>query len=712
MAKSTNLLGNKDTVEKALKAASEYFEEFKSQREEFEDIWELADYMVKCAQNRTLNSTEKAKGVNPAWSSSDDDESAQTGSTIFFRQHRQLAAQGVSVQMSQDVPFKFTPVINEGVWASPEDADEQAHQLNCLAKWNLKRDNFNLKAIKFWHQLKKYGNIPVLFYQRQKWATVRWQEPVIEMVPIQTAEGVVVQPVETGVQDKQEDRIVDNYFSMDVLTIDGLYADVFIPTLQGQDCVILPSLYSKADMLQRVRSGDWDEAAVKEITSRDKWDGTTAAPLKESRRDNLGQGTPDQVTDRWLVWDVFMRCPIENGQWDVENFASDLYRIAAVGNDLKNAKTVSFERNADPDDEIPVYMIHDLPDDEDILYHVAAAQIIRSNYSVECTLKNQAIDNNSEVNHPPLVEVEGAVRGHDRKFGPNTRWIVDTVDAIKEFQVRPLGAENIQLLQFIQEDTKNALSTVSNILGESYGGRTSALEAGNAYRNSVQPHMITVKYVLEQLLPVYARKFWSYWKAFAAPGQIVAITDDQNRLVSVNPSQLHGEFDVVVDIVDEFENDVVQNQRLFEAMNIIGGNPEIAKHVDLVELLGQWMKKAKLDYTKIVKRPTDYDARQVAQAENMGMMQGTPATVKEGENLNIHLMEHNGERIRYNGLEDMYPNVQLLDQHIAETKEALKGQSAGSASGSPTAPNMSQGAGEMEGNQIAAALGAVGGGGA
>ena len=55
------LINAEDTAEKAQEAAQAFYEKFATQRKEWEDIWELADYFVKCAQNRTLNKEEMSR---------------------------------------------------------------------------------------------------------------------------------------------------------------------------------------------------------------------------------------------------------------------------------------------------------------------------------------------------------------------------------------------------------------------------------------------------------------------------------------------------------------------------------------------------------------------------------------------------------------------------------------------------------------------------
>lgn len=109
----SNYASNEETVEKLLDFVNGRYQTYKSDREQFEDIVELCDYMHKCAQNRTINSSEKEKGANLP-----DDERANVGSTMFHRISNQNAATGMAIQTSKDMPFKYSPVYNEAIRSS------------------------------------------------------------------------------------------------------------------------------------------------------------------------------------------------------------------------------------------------------------------------------------------------------------------------------------------------------------------------------------------------------------------------------------------------------------------------------------------------------------------------------------------------------------------------------------------------------------------
>jgi len=615
MAKPKDLSDNEDVTKQALDAANEFHVKFKTQREQFEEIWNVADYMRKAAQNRTLNQSEMTKGVNPSWDAGTNEQS-ETGSTTFFRQQKQSASQLVSVAGSSDAPFRYSPVRNPGIFDSESDGREQADSWNTLAKWTMRADEFDMKFIDFAWDLKTFGNVPVMFYQEREKRKVMIRKPKYHMeTKPETGEPMAVR--DEGYDENEVEVWTKNYPSFKTLPVDSVYADIFIPDLQHQDCVVIPTFVSLSDLIAMNNAELINSEQFEKLDKKDVWDGTTEITAKKRQMENANMSTPTQVTDQFIMWDIFLRCPIEKDKWDDEALVADLYWITVIGNEIKQGLPIRFIRNPDPDDEIPVYMMHDQPGDNNILYHTSVAQILRGNYSVECTLKNQMIDNGSAKNHPPLKEVEGEVRGDDRRFGPKTLFVVEDQNSIDVMDVPDLSDFNLKLLEHVKQDSNEASGISGNVAGDSYGARTSANEAGNAYRNAIQPHMVVTKYSLTQFMRVYARKMHSYWDKYALDGQVVSITDDREQR-EVFPKDLYGMFDVQIDIVDQYQDDVVTNQKLMDMMNMAGSNPEISRYIDWPQFFGEWLRNVKgIDSAKFIKEISDSDAETVAKDENL-----------------------------------------------------------------------------------------------
>lgn len=690
-------LDNEDMVKEVLKEANTSFEDFKSSRRDYEDMWQVSDYMYKCAQNSTIMEQEREKGVN----NDEDSERANTGSTMFFRQNNQLTSAGMSVIKSQDIPFKYKPIINEGVFISPEDCLAQTEQWNCLAEWNMEVDKFITKMYPLFHDIFKYGNVPVMVEWRRERGERSVRVPQYEGV---VDENGLIKPVLTGYANEKIDAITKNYLTWRKLPVDCVFADPYVPTLEGQDTVVILSLRNIADIRGDSKFGYFSSEKVMSISDKEKWDGATNKEFVKQKMENNGINSPTVSSDVYLVWDIFKRIPIVDNKIDPENGEYDWRLITVVGNSIGQGIPIRFIDNPDPDKELPIIMLHDLPDDEDeVLYHMSRSQAVRSNYSTECTLKNQMIDNGALVNDPPMIEIEGMVRGTDRSFEHGQVFTVDQENALTAMPITPLAQMNIQLIEYIKSDSKMALSTDSLMMGEAAGSRTSATEISKLDKYSSAPILITIDYILQQFLGFYARKLMSYWKKYKIEDQVVAITD-QPSIKDIKPKELYGEFDIKISIVDEFYNDMVEQSNIAEAFTLIAQNPALAAVVELPELMTQWFKKKKLDYTKLVKRSTDFDARIVAEQENRLMMDlSKPATVGQGENSNAHLVVHEGERVKYLGVEEQFPQLILLERHIAETKNAISSQGSQQSAPLPGSANAST-PGQVSGDQLAGAM--------
>lgn len=677
----------------------------KTAMEPWLDTWEVADYMYRCGQNADTRGSENSRGAN------DDDVSdvmAQTGSTIFYRQTNQKAAQGVAVERSRPSPFKYEAIVNEDIFNSMEEGKQQARQWNMLARWTLKKDKWSIKGPDFWIALRKYGNYPVMIRQHRLVKDMKYRTPQYSQMVDEQGN---VTAVQTGWNESSGQFMVENWPSIEPIAIESVVADPYINNLQDQDFVFVVGKASLSHMYDQVRSGYYDEDAVKEVRERiGKWDGSTNAEMMMERIDNQGLESASVTrSSQWMKYDCFARLTINDKGEDDPEMEPVLYMITIIGNTIAGGEIVYISESPydfDPDGEIPLIMVKGQPDDSDLLYHMSLAQAIRSNYSVECTLKNQAIDNMGLVNRPPMVEREGAVRGHDRTFKSGAVFRVDDIErSIKEFTVRDTTLSTVNLLNYIKEDTKQAASTDANMMGEGLGGRTSSAEATNVYRNSVQAPLMEVNYVTQQLWGWVARKYVSYWKNFAAEGQIVSITDENEEL-TIQPENMYGQFDVEVNIADEFEDDLVMRQQVWDFMNLVGRNQVFLQFIDVPELLKAYKQRAKMNGS-FIRVPQREDAVQVAQMENSLMLSGQYVQPKQGEDVDTHLAMHKAEEIRYKGMEDKFPTAKLITQHIAETqlmKNAMIAQMNQQAS--MPAPSGNQTNGEVAGNEIAAALGA------
>jgi len=700
-----NLSSEKDIVEKFLDAAQSYYDAYKSDRDEIDDECEAADYMYKAAQNRSFNTGDKTKGANTV-----DNERANVGSTLFFRMCNQRAAVGASVTLSKDQPFNYDPIINEKIFGSAEEGESIAAQMNVLAKWTMKKDSFKQKAIEFWSQLAKYSNIPVMISWNEEKATrrIKQTKPIVEL-DMFGVEQVM------GYEDKITNKrvTINAHPTLRVLPWSMLYADRYIGDLNKSNCVILCSYTNMADIAAGVDAGFYDKDQY-EVLKSDKtayvWDGTSGSEFRQKQQENQDRTfSASKSNDLFPQWDIYMRVPIDKDKWE-EDEPAVWYWATVFGNSIDRGITLRLERNPDPDDEVPVKMIHLVPDDSDTIYHVMLSQILRSNYSVECTLKGMVIDNIAMRNTPPIMGIEGAHTVRDFRMRKGAYWPVERMDAIRAFEIPDTTQNTSAVLKLIEEDSMRAANLGRSQMDEFAGARTSASEAIAVNRHSMEPQMMQVRYVLEQLLPWYARKIKSYWENFASAEQIVRISDDKVH-PQVVPKDIYGEFDVEVNIVDEYEDSMVQQQKLTNVIMTLAQAPQLLQSethsIDMGALVRKWLEKMHIGAIGgIVKPPMGIDAKEVAELENKMLLNGQWDEPQQGENHNIHMSTHKAFRLRYKGIEDTNPNIQFLDEHIALTQQLMQQEGMQGGGGIATGPE-NQTEGEVAGNDMAAMLGGM-----
>lgn len=719
-------LSDKDeVVAKFQLLAKDYLDAFEVRRQQYEDNWRVYDGMAKCMTNRQLAGEEKVRGVNTT-----DDQRAQLGSALFQRIIRQNAATLSATLTERPVPGRYVPIANEDVRESSEDARARGAQMNVLLKYTAQMDQWEKKLIDFSHSVVKYGNVPVLFYLNRKTSPVRKTRPITEMRDVAEIdqlsgmEIMVKAPVQVGEEVYYEQSITENWPSWKVLDPYSVFMDDRRGGDQPHDCVVIRTIRTKAEIYQDYKDGWFGKSTMEKLNQKqDEWDQTEGDEGNEDRMENRDLTTQtSDLPNYFMQYDVFMRVPISEGDWDDDN-PPDVYWATFIGNELDGAACVRLTRNPDPDGEIPVRVIHALPDDGDCLYHVAPGDMIRSDYSAICTLMNQFLDNISNRLEAPFVAVEGKVRKtKDFTFGRNKVFWVDDPSALSWLgnQIADTTSNSIALIEYLQNNAMISMGFNQNELGRSFGARTSASEAQNIQGQSSLPSRISSKYIRAQLIPWMLRKVASYWEAYATDGQVIAISD-MPKLYRVNRGMIGGEYDIQIELPDEYDDDVVQANKMLQYMQMLASVPALQGAVDWAEGARKLGMKFGIKDVSWIKGASKEDARTVAELENQMMMQGVDDEPMSGEDHATHLQIHRAKKLEYAGMEGQPGSewiAQLLEPHIAKTEELERTEQGGGGAPMGQSPTMqltpgapppsgsgNQSAGEVAGNDIAGAMG-------
>lgn len=700
MAKKSNksaggLASKEDITQKFLSEASANYERYKTQRENIDENNRKADAMYKAAQNRSFMVSEQSKSVGL-----DKDPRSNVGSPIYFRIVNTMASILYGILVSREDMFRYETIGSEGVRLSKEDALRAAHSLNALARWTRKQDNIDEKLPEFCTSVFKLSNIFAMVYQHRRTEKVITYEPVYQTSVDENGE-----PYEEIIDQREvvTERVVENFPCISFPHPSSIYCDRYIPKINGQYCVIIETLKTYPELASDAAAGWIDQKQFEKLGEDNIWDGTSGWEQKEQEQINRNDELNASGTKQYLVRDIFMYAPIEGGAWG-DDKPQSLYWCTAIGNTLEDSLVVRLVENQDPDGEIPLKEIRACPDNSDELYHTTMAEVVMSSYAADCTMLNLGIDNLSQLVDPPLTILDGLHRIKDFSFKRGQRWHVDRHDAIKQFDIRDGTQQIAALRDQIQRDVKTALNADPAFVGEYAGARTSATEFQGVNQISRNPIIMQMRYIISQFLPWMARKYLSYWNRYGTPVEVKLITDDEKQLDPMN-----FKYDIISNVVDEYISDTVKSQTISNIMQVIGSVPFFQQSefhtIDAGELIKEWLSANRYNAARIVSPSVNGDAEEVANNENSKLMAGTYVPPQQGQHHTVHLRQHKAERVKWRGMEDSgdprAANLQLLDQHIAETENMV-----GGGAGTPPVGPQNETPGEVAGNEIAGAMGA------
>ncbi len=706
-----NFADDESLVAKARAVAVARYEHNKSNRFAYEEIWRLADDMYKTGQNAAIRERERQRHDRQGTETAETrylslTKAYKKGSTLFFRQVRTLTAQIVSVLQSKPDPYKYTPIYGCDTFASEDQANDQAEQHNLLARWARKKDKFDRKAIDLIFLLMKYGNYPICVGWNSHKAVRTIRTPIYGPKTDPNEDPVIV-----GWEFKRDIKTVENQPSLGIVPIENFWADPAVGDIQKQSCICVDD-YVPLSTIQQNEIANGFYLNTGKLTMADQWGGSRDdSQIEEQRATSAGLVAETVRTDTGLfkVTDVYLTLPVtDDGVWD-DKAPQQKWWLTFVGNSIDDAVCVRFERNPDPDDEWPFEMLHALPDDSGKLYHFGYAQALRGDFDEQCTTRQQLIDNRTLQNNKPLKCIQGEVFSTNLRFGKDKVYWVEKDNSVTEFNVTDIQQNGLLHLKYFDDDANRAAGTDKPLMGEYAGARTSATESSIVSQNSANPHIMLAKYVLHTFLEFHARKNLGLWHLYGDNDMVLSLTE-KNIQRKINPGELFGEFDVEINLVDEFEQNALNIQTMTQALQTLV--PLFAPVMDLPKVgsdaFGKIVKG--IDVSQWFKPNGNKDAIQLADHENRAMLDaGTVVAPQLGEAHDVHLSRHEAERMKWKGAEDSNQNVAILIRHIEQTKylKTVEGAMASQASQMPNAMTGNQTPGEASGNAMAGALGAM-----
>ncbi len=679
-----DLRANEETLEKVREFAGTKMLRYEGDRDDLEQWWKDADYMWTGGINDTKRASDQT-----------DTTKANTGDGIFFRQVRTLASQDLSIWFSQKDPYTYGPPENENIESSDAAGEPMANQRNMLARYTRREDDIDRKVFDIMFTRRKYGN---------QFFLCEWERCVSKVIEkIRDRDGSFTWT--------REHRIVKDCPTLIPWPIGDVYADRNVGTVQRQNCIVLTRLVDAGFLHSQAQAGFYKD--INEVEDKHFWKGSEqsgasgSADLRETQMENRGldPSAEDTQSGQFKEYNCYLHVPIdEDGVWS-DTAPPDWVHFTFI-HDIRTGPCVRGEVTRDPDGECPAFMDHVYPDDPDLFYHIGDATITNSDYNEKVTRKNQYIDNLNEINNRPMMAVEGEVYSDDVTYESEKVIIVESLNSLREMDVLDTSNSAITMLNYLDDTSNKNLGTISTITGEGgLGARASANEAEKVYRGASKPHTMLAKYHFSGWPAWYARKKMRLWDVYGDPDRIIRLTHEK-QMREIRLGDLYGNFEVIVDLVDQFSEDLVQDENLaFVNQSVI---PHLLPWIEGAEWAKTIFERFHFDPIKLVKQHQDVDASYFARLRIMVMVdEGKYESPRVGENLQGHLREAEAYLLRFSNLDrnalDGDPrlkNLDLVEQYVEELKFMIQQQS--SEGGQIPAPPGNESEGEVAGNAIAA----------
>ncbi len=672
LAKSKNLAKNEndsdteqnDLCLKVKGLAQLYLERFRNQRQSaggWDERVKNADRMFRCGLNTAKNQAAQSTKTL-----------ANTASTVFFRACQKIHANLHSMIFSQDLPVHYKPVSYSITPDKLEEGKRMAEYYNALLYWTMRADNFELKCFDSFWELVKVANQPFSV----TWLSVK--KKIRERHPKRNADGTI-----SGWEWVEVERVMADRPVLTAIDNRDFYADIQLDpeTMDGTSgfedhaAVLHLQRMTIDDLMVMHDAGEIANLNTIKTDALSQWDANNQQWT--DRMDNMGMGQSETVsTNLYNVWNCWMMLPIdEKGKWDTTKNLPVRYWVQIVGSpDPSDGTVIRIERNPYPEDMLPFYMVHTFPDNTG-LYHLGVDQLIYSTYNELTTCKNQLIDNKTMRNRAPMIGLWGSVRSKDLTYDKNKILWVDRLDALTPVKTDDTTGTTSQTLQYLEDDTKETLGSSRSFEGQPLGSRTSSQEAGNIYQQAMKPSLAQYRYIASQVLLPYARRVKALWNANARSDMIIEVTGYPIQ-EPVKPSELWGDYDVEVTVIDEFENTVTQRQNDIQFLQVVGPSP-MAQKIDWDDFTRKYLDRAGYKDVKLV-GVSDVDAQRVARLENVAIVnQGVFDQPQQGENHATHIPIHEAYRDQARLIADdaIKEGVNRLEIHI-QAHKALQQQAA------------------------------------
>ena len=659
-----NIIENEEAMIPILAMFSKQFDEYQSQRTEVDDKVVTADAMDKMMKNDQLLAVERNEAYNGGEREGSDETQktkANIASGTATREFSQLSSAIFAVVNAGDAPFTYVPVKNPEIWADTTEMQAQSSVRATLADWSMKTQDWDSRQLDFYRTSVKYSNMPVRISMYPKMKKIRVKNSRNQIV--------------------EKEVNIANYPKVEAIPIYNLYADRNIGTIKDQTFVFVTTKQPLTDITKD------------KLTSESQWEKVFATPedvaysqgtydIEAKLIANKGETVDDVSATDARRWDVYAKLRLDKSgmiSTDMKDKVG-LYWFIGYGDDPQGATYTACLSEFDPDNEIPIRMVHTTAGDPNELYHPMFSELIRTHYGMECVVASKQIDAFREVVDGLTVVEPNAFESEPKDlaayYEKSDGGTIFARNGQGERAVRRITVQdNTQMCQFmatvLEENQMKIASLSPNQLGQGLGGRAPATEVIAVNQFSMQPQFAWVTYYLSQLYGFIGSKMARYWEVYGTKANILAIAGED--LQGRTPG-LYGEFDVKVVTGDEYLTSNVEGNQMIQMLQTVASNPALLKspkhevRVDL--MLVEGFKKVGMKNASrfIVRKDGDAAFRQRTEIETMWLTETMIQPLPEDDH-DSHIAEIDAYKLEKRNITDKVATGEPLsfdEQEVAD----------------------------------------------
>jgi hypothetical protein len=366
---------------------------------------------------------------------------------------------------------------------------------------------------------------------------------------------------------------------------------------------------------------------------------------------NSDEDTGENETDL-REWNVYARLRIDGDELSYDgNIEQNLYWFVGYGRSPEDATYIKCLTEFEPDGRIPIEVYHTEADSPLSLYHAMPADYIRPLYALDCTYMNFTVDSIAKMIDPPSLwnlRAFDVKPSQKEKVVAGNRYYTNTSvrDAYQRMDIVDPTQHIMQAQSFLGERMKLASGLSNNMLGEINGGRTPATEGMSINMFATQAQFAWASYLTKHWFADAGQRFARYWEVYGDQKVIKAVAGEQLDASAVG--ELYGEFDIMPSVVDEYVNNFIKANQVFQLITMFSNNPAIANKVRFEQLVKQYMQMIEIPNASkmIIEVNGDDSLRQREEIDYMQRtMQFVPISAFDDDE--AHIAELDAELERY-----------------------------------------------------------------